>query len=255
MFFIKRTFLMFALFGLSVSPVCADELFSFKASYQKLNPEGDFAVSTDNLTGTSVDMDDDLDFDDSEDYYLEAALQWGSLRLFAAYQPINFSADGVLAETVDFDGETFVAGSHVDSDIDIDIYEAGLAWYLVNIDDLPVRVQLGPEVAVKYIDAQIDATETGTGLKESESVKAPVPTVGLRGRVAIADLIGVVGRVGYMEYSDNNLLDVDAQVEFSPLPMVGVFAGYRYLDIDIDEDDVMIDASFDGPYVGAMVRF
>jgi len=255
MLIVKRTVLLLALFGLTASPVCADELFSFKAAYQKLNPDGDFAVSTDSLTGTSVDMDDDLGFDDSEDYYMEAALQLGSFRLFAAYQPINFSGDGILTETIDFNGETFVTGSHVESDIDIDIYEAGLAWYLVNIDDLPVRVQLGPEVAVKYVDAQIDMTETGTGLSESESIRAPLPTVGLRGRVAVADLLGVIGRVGYMEYSDNSFLDVDAQVEFSPLPMVGVFAGYRYLDIDIDEDDVAIDASFDGPYVGALIRF
>jgi outer membrane protein len=255
MFRAKYCFLACLLFGLTVAPVCADELFSFKASYQKLNPDGDFAVSSDSLPGTSIDLDDDLGYDDSEDYYLEAALQLGSFRLFAAYQPINFSGDGVLAETVDFNGETFVAGSHVESDIDIDIYEAGLAWYLVNVDDLPVRVQLGPEVAVKYIDASIDLADTFTGVSESESVKAPVPTVGLRGRVAVADLVGVVGRVGYLDYSGNSFLDVDAQVEFSPVPMVGVFAGYRYLDIDIDEDDVIIDASFDGPYVGAMVRF
>jgi hypothetical protein len=58
-----------------------------------------------------------------------------------------------------------------------------------------------------------------------------------------------------MEYQDNSFFDVDAQVEFSPLPLVGLFAGYRYLDVDIDEDDVLIDASFKGPYAGALIRF
>jgi outer membrane protein len=254
MYTIKRISLLFALLGLTVSSVSADELLSFKAGYQQLSPDGDFAVSGGSLTGTTVDMDDDLGFDDSEEYTLEAALQLGSFRLFAGYLPINFSGEGVLTETVDFNGETFVAGSHVDSDVDIDIYEAGLAWYLVNVDDLPVRVQLGPELAVKYVDASVEMRNS-TGLNESESVKAPVPTVGLRGRVAIADFLGVVGRAGYMEYQDNSFFDVDAQVEFSPLPLVGLFAGYRYLDVDIDEDDVLIDASFKGPYAGALIRF
>ncbi|NIQ09668.1 MAG: hypothetical protein GWO23_08290, partial [Gammaproteobacteria bacterium] len=54
---------------------------------------------------------------------------------------------------------------------------------------------------------------------------------------------------------DNSYMDVDAQVEFSPLPLVGVYAGYRYLDIDVNESDVFIDATFSGPYAGAMVRF
>jgi len=174
--------------------------------------------------------------------------------LFAGYLPINFSGDGVLTEAVDFNGETFVANSHVESDVDIDIYEAGLAWYLVNVDDLPVRIQLGPELAVKYVDASVEMRDSN-GLSESESVKVPLPTVGLRGRVAVADFLGVVGRVGYMEYQDNSFFDVDAQVEFSPIPLVGLFAGYRYLDVDIDEDDVLIDASFKGPYAGALIRF
>jgi hypothetical protein len=254
MFSCKRLVILFALFGLAVSPVYADELLSFKAGYQKLNPDGDFAVSGGGLPGSTVDLDGDLDFDDSEDATLEAAVQLGDFRLFAAYLPINFSGDGVLRETVDFNGETFVAGSHVKSEVDLDIYEAGLAWYLVNVDDLPARIQFGPEVAVKYVDASIDMQDS-SGLSESESVAAPVPTVGLRGRVAIADFLGVVGRAGYMEYDDNSFFDVDAQVEVSPLPMVGLFAGYRYLDIDIDEDDFLIDASFKGPYAGALIRF
>jgi hypothetical protein len=137
--------------------------------------------------------------------------------------------------------------------VDLDVYEAGLAWHLINIDDLPVRVQLGPEVAVKYVDATVDMKSAG--IEESASVEAPIPTIGVRGRVAFADFLGVAGRAGYMEYSGNSFLDVDAQVEFSPVPLVGLFVGYRYLDIDIDEDDVMIDAGFDGPYAGAMIRF
>ncbi len=252
---IKKLLLAITLLGLSVTPVCADELFSLKAGYLQLNPDGEFAVTSGDFVGTTVDMDDDLDFDDSEDMYLEAGLQMGSFRLFASYIPIGFSGDGVLTEDIVFKGETFVAGSQVKSDVDLDIYEAGLAWYLINFDDLPVRVQLGPEVAVKYVDASLDMKEAQTGISESESIGVPVPTIGLRGRVALADMLGVVARAGYLEYDDNSFLDVDAQIEFSPLPLVGLFAGYRYLDVDVDEDDVLIDATFDGPYGGLFVRF
>jgi len=34
-----------------------------------------------------------------------------------------------------------------------------------------------------------------------------------------------------------------------------VFGGYRYFDLQVDESDVLIDATFSGPYVGALVRF
>ncbi len=53
------------------------------------------------------------------------------------------------------------AGQRIDSDIDIDIYEAGLAWFLINMDDLPLRIQIGPEVAIKYIDTRVEMQRQG----------------------------------------------------------------------------------------------
>jgi hypothetical protein len=255
MFFIRRIATITALFSLLASPAFADEMFSFKAGYLSLSSSGDVAVSAEGITGTTLDVEDDLALEDSEDYFLEAALQLGSFRLFAAYLPISFSGDSVLDRDIDFNGETFVQGSRVETDVNIDIYEAGLAWYLLNIDDMPVRVQLGPEVAVKYVDAQVRVQDGASELGESDSFGVPVPTVGARARVAVGDSLGAVGRVGYMEYEGNSFLDVDAQVEFSPLPMVGLFAGYRYLDVDLDESGVVINATFSGPHAGAFIRF
>lgn len=244
-----------SLLVLLASTALADEMLSFKGGYLSLNPDGDVAVSSSDIPGTVLDLDDDLGMDDSDDFFLEAALQLGSFRLFAAYLPINFSGDSVLSENIVFSGETFVTGSRVESEVDIDIYEAGLAWFLINVDDLPVRIQVGPEVSVKYIDTYVKLRDGDLDLSESEDFGVPLPTVGVRGRLAVADFLGVVGRAGYAEYSDNSFMDVDAQIEFSPLPLVGLFAGYRYLDIDVDESDVLIDATFSGPYAGALIRF
>lgn len=246
--------LVVVFFALTGVPAMADELVSFKAGYLTLSPEGDFAVS-DGTAGTRIDMEDDLGFDDSEEFMAEAAVQFGSFRLTAGYLPLGFSGDGTLSRNIDFGDRTFSANTNVDSDVDIDIYEAALAWYLVNLDDLPIRLQLGPEVAVKFVDADISMTDRTTGITESASGSAPVPTIGLRGRVALADFLGVAGRVGYLEFDDNRFLDADIQLEFSPLPLIGIFAGYRYLDIEVDESDVFLDATFEGPYGGALIRF
>lgn len=245
-------FSMLAFVALAVVPVMADEAVFFKAGYLSLSPKGDFAVSNGG-PGTRVDMEDDLGFDDSEEFMAEAAVQLGSFRLTASYLPLKFAGDGTLSRTIEFGGETFTADTAVNSDVDIDIYDLGLTWYLLNFDDLPVRLQLGPEVSVKYVDA--DITMKSGDLSESESVSAPVPTIGLRGRVGFADFLAVAGRVGYLEFDDNSFLDADVQIEFSPLPLVGIFAGYRYLDVEVDESDVFLDLTFDGPYGGAFVRF
>lgn len=255
MLFAQRLVSVFALLLVLTTPALADELFSLKAGYLSLTPSGDVAVSAAGLAGDILDVDDDLGIDSSDDYFLEAALQLGSFRLFAAYLPLSFSGDSVLSETINFNGQAFTVNSLVEGEVELDVYEAGLSWYLLNVDDLPVRIQFGPEVALKYVDASVKLEESLTGLSEAESVSVPVPTVGARARIALADFLGVVGRVGYMEYDGSSFVDADAQVEFSPIPMFGLFAGYRYMDIDVDDNDVVIDATFAGPYAGAMVRF
>jgi len=254
-----RCFVLLAILALTALPARADEMVSLKAGYQVLSPEGDFAVSGSGLIGTPIDLERDLGYDDSENLTAEAALQLGPFRLSAGYLPIEFSGQGTLNRTINFNGKEYSGSAQAASDVDIDLYDIGLTYHLLNFDDLPVRFQLGPEVAVKVVDANLtlDGEELSTGLTthEEESVTVPIPTVGARMRIGLSDFIGLVGRVGYMEVNDNSFLDADAQLEFSPLPLVGVYGGYRYFDVQVDESDVYIDARFSGPYVGAFVRF
>lgn len=232
----------------------ADELVSLKVGYQKLSPSGNF-TGTENGIGTSVDIEDDLNFDDNEDVTVEAALQLGPFRLAAGYLPLRFSGTGTLTRDFFFNGENYTVGETVKGDIDVDLYDVGLTWYLLNFDDLPVRLQLGPEIAVKIVDGDLSVESHTTGIRESVSGTAAVPTIGARARVGISDFVALVGRVGYVEYDDNTFLDADGQIEISPIPLVGIYGGYRYLDIDVDESDIVLDATFDGPYAGAFVRF
>lgn len=232
----------------------ADETVSLKAGYQMLSPSGNFTGS-DGGFGTSIDIEDDLDFDDSEEVTAELALQFGDFRLAAGYMPLNFSGTSTLTRTIFFNGKEYDVGDTVKGDIDIDLYDVGLTWYLVNFDDLPVRLQIGPEIAVKIVDGEASVESKTTGIREDISGTAAAPTIGARARIGLSDFLALVGRVAYSEYSGNSLLDADAQVEFSPLPLVGIYGGYRYFDLDVDEDDLMIDATFEGPYAGAFVRF
>lgn len=233
----------------------ADEMVSLKVGYQSLSPSGTF-TGTESGIGTSVDMEDDLNFDDSEEVTAEAALQLGSFRLSAGYLPIKFSGTGTLTQGFIFNDHSFSATETVKGDVDVDLYDVGLTWYLLNFDDLPVRLQIGPEIAVKIVDGDLSVeSKTFPGIREAVSGTAAAPTIGARARVGISDFIALVGRVGYVEYDDNTFLDADGQLELSPIPLVGIYGGYRYLDIDVDESDIVLDATFKGPYAGAFLRF
>jgi len=256
---IKHGLFLIAVLTLTVVPAVADEMISAKVGYQVLSPDGTFAVSGGGLAGSRIDLAQDLGYDDSQNLTAEVALQLGDLRLAAGFLPINFSGEGILNRTVIFNGKTYSASARAASDVDINLYDLGLSYYILNFDDLPVRFQLAPELSVKIFDVSLslngEENLTGNSLHQEESGISTIPTIGARARVGFSDFFAVVGRAGYLEISGNSFLDVDGQIEFSPIPAVGVYGGYRYFDVTVDEDNIYVDTQFSGPYVGAFIRF
>ena len=80
----------------------ADEIVTFRAGYISLNPDGIFAVNSGSLTGTKIDFDDDLNFDDSEELFAEIALNLGNIRLAAGcrYLGIKVDESGVVIDSL-----------------------------------------------------------------------------------------------------------------------------------------------------------
>lgn len=232
----------------------AGEFISGKAGYQPLTPSGSIA-GTINGVGQKLDVEDDLDLDDSENVTAEVAFQWGNSRLSFNYLPIAFSGTGTLTVDGTFNGQPFSVNDIVTSEMSVDLYDIGYTYYLVNMDDLPARFQLGLELAVKIADTEVIFIDPAASIDETESITAPIPTIGARTRIALADFVGVIGRIGYLEVDGHHFLDAEAQIEFSPLPAVGIYAGYRYFDLKIDDDDLFVETDFSGPFVGALVRF
>ena len=245
---------LLVVFLLFSTAVFADELFSLKGGYQLLSPEGSVA-GTVNGVGQQLDLERDLNLDDSENVTAEIALQWGNSHISFNYLPIGFSGTGTLTVEGEFNGEPFSVDDTVKTDLDINLYDIGYTYYLLNFDDLPTRFQLGLELAVKVADVDVTFHDLTQDFSESESGTLPIPTVGVRTRFALADFLGITGRIGYMEFDNNHFLDAEAQLEFSPYPMVGLYAGVRYFDLKIDEDDIYVETKFSGPFGGLLVRF
>jgi len=233
----------------------ADETVMLKAGYMTLDARGSFGAAAGGLAATPVNVDSTLHLARSNQMTVEAALQLGDFRAGLNYFPIKFSGDGVLGTAVQYNGQTYAAGNTVHASLEADVFDASLTYYLLNMDDLPSRLQLGVEAAVKIVHATSSMTDKTTGLTQSVSTTLPIPTLGARGRVALSDLVGLTGRAGYLGYAGNHFLDSEMQVEFSPLPTVGVYVGYRLIDLKVSRSGVLLDNVVSGPFVGGLVRF
>lgn len=232
----------------------ADEIVSLKIGYLLLSPSGDVAATVNGI-GSTLDLESDLALDDSSGIMAEAAFAFGDFKLTVGYMPLAFEGDTILNRSILYNGQFYPVNSPVQSSLDLSVFDVGLTWYLLNLDDVPTRFQLGLELAVKITDAETSITDQTTGISETASATLPIPTVGLRARIGFSDFVGISGRIGYLGYSGNHFLDGDLQIEISPIPLVGIFAGYRYIDLAIDESDVFVDTTFSGFYGGALIRF
>jgi len=230
----------------------ADETFVVKAGFMVLSPSGQFAAITNNV-GTRLDTGSDLGLKNSQQPTGEIIFNIGDSAISAGIVPLNFSGSSLLNRAITFNGQTYAANTTVSSSFKADMLDIGYTYYIVNMDDLPSRFQLGIEAAVKTVHAKTSIT--GAGVTTSQNVTVSIPTAGLRARVALADFVGLVGRVGYLGYSGNSFLDADAQIEFSPLPMLGIHAGYRQMQLKIDSTNTYINTTFSGPYAGVFFRF
>ncbi|MDQ6966178.1 MAG: hypothetical protein Q9M23_04555 [Mariprofundaceae bacterium] len=233
----------------------ADETVMLKTGYMMLDVKGSFAASGAGIPGSLIDVDSALKLNRSNGMSVEGAVQLGDVRASLNYFPIDFSGDGVLASTVQYNGQAYAAGNAVHASLKADVFDASLTYYLLNMDDLPSRLQLGVEATVKIVYATSSLQDQLTGQAQSKSATLSIPTLGARGRVAVSDLVGLTGRAGYMGYAGNHFLDSEVQFEFSPLPTAGVYAGYRLIDLKLDRAGVLLNNNISGPFVGGFVRF
>lgn len=230
----------------------ADETIAVKAGFMVLSPSGDFGARVNN-TGSRIDLERDLKFKNSSQATGEIDINLGDSLISFGFVPLTFKGSGNLNRTITYNGNTFTAGTAVTSSFKADLYDFSYTYYMINMDDLPSRFQLGFETSVKTFNAK--TLVSGAGVTTARNATVAIPTAGLRGRVALADFIGVSGRFGYMGYAGNFFTDAQAQVEFSPLPLLGVNAGYRYMQIKLDTNGLIADTTFQGPYAELFFRF
>lgn len=248
---ILRLCIAVILSSLFVLSAQADEIVSVKIGYASIAPSGSFAGNVGG-TGTNINTDS-LALGKSNNVSAEIAFQLGDGRLSASYLPTKFSGTSTPTTPITYNGRTFPAGTPLTSEMKLDLIDVGYTYYVVNMDDIPSRLQLGIEASVKSI--KFDGKITSPGQSSTGSATLVIPTIGVRGRVALADFIGITGRIGYIGYNGNTFTDVDAQVEFSPIPTLGIYGGYRMTDVKFDSSGIVANTTFKGPFAGAFFRF
>ncbi len=211
------------------------------------------AVSND--VGSGVDFKDDLGM--GNEAIPEGRVTWHTgpnswLRL--SYLQASYDGENTLERTIDFNGRTFTLGTTVESDADLKYGILGWAWQFINLADGKIKLGTLLEVSVVSEDCSIQGTG---GLPEADtSLTAPVPAIG--GALTVAPWEWIEGSLnlsGLPLGKYGHTLNVEGGLNFILMKNVSVLCGYRYADLDVEDDLDFIKVRLSGPFVAAMLRF
>ncbi|MEZ5559543.1 MAG: TIGR04219 family outer membrane beta-barrel protein [Pseudomonadales bacterium] len=201
-----------------------------------------------------VDLEQDLGIDDETNNMLYAAVEHGlpvlpNVRLY--YTDVTASGSETLSRTIEFNGAQFTLGEDVAARLDLT--HADMVFYYELLD---TWASLDVGVTARWLDGQIAvATAQETSRAKFTGV---VPL--LYGRVR-ADLplsgFWLGAEVQGIAYSDNDMLDANAQLGWESALGLGFELGWRTLRVKLDafEDIDAADVDISGPYAALNFHF
>src|SRR5512134_1509402 len=206
------------------------------------------------IGGTEFSVTDDLGVGDENFPSGEIFLRTGRVTFRVGYTPVEFDGNRQLSREIRFGDQIFSVNDNVVSHLDLKMIDGEVQIDLLRPDVVAASFNLGLIVKVKYVDGNVELrNSTNT---EARDFQAPIPMVGVTAGVGfLKNMLRADARVTGIAYSGNHLFEGDAYASFAPLPFLRIQGGYRIIDLEIDEDDILANIKLKGPYLGAQLSF
>ncbi|MCX7919175.1 MAG: hypothetical protein N3A72_06125 [bacterium] len=230
----------------------------FEGRYWMPELSGKAQVTESGLVGTEIDLVSDLGFEDQD--FPEARITWSPgprQKIRIALTQFDYDGDKVITRNINFNGETYPAGTRVLSDVELQYARFGWIWNFMPPEEV-FKLGLMFEVKGFWIDAALDAPYTVPAISEREEVVVGLPTIGMTAELAPIPMFRLFGEVSGIPKNDYGYcLDAEGGIKVSPLPNVSILGGYRVLDVkgEDDENDDFARVKLDGVFFAGSVRF
>jgi hypothetical protein len=215
---------------------------------------GDVTYESSALSGTELDLDDDLGMEQESYPMIEVFAGFGDHHLTFTYYKADYSGDETLTQDIVFGDTTYKADEDVDSTLEYTVMDFAYQWDVIDLENFLAGASLGLVGKVKYLD--ITASVESDIENEEVDISVPVPMVGINLHVGILlDIIEARLQVTGIGYDDNSVVEFLGDVSYTPFPFMDIHAGYRSFSVDVDVDDVVANFLTAGPYVALTISF
>lgn len=218
-------------------------------------------------SGTSFDVEDALGLDeDSSSFWLQARWRFARHHLIEL-EGINLSRDGLrnINRTLVIGNVQANVGAQVDTELDLAIGRVTYGWSFIKDKRKEATLLAGAHVTRAKAsftftgsiqDANSGAPLSGTVVEESD-ITLPLPHVGGRFGYAISPrLVADAGVMAfYVKIGDvkGSLIELQANIRYLVWENVALGTGFRYFNVNIEEDKTNGRDEYDYNYWGPVV--
>lgn len=207
-----------------------------------------------------IDLDNDLNFDDESRVTGRAKIDMPLFlpNIYLVAAPMEFEGSGIKSGTLNFGGTAFDFSAELTSKITLNQYDLGFYYGLPFIKTGTLgklNVDVGLNVRIMDMEASVNGTSAGATVQESESVTLPIPMLYLGVQFNPIEALAFEAEGRGISAGGNKLYSLIGRVRFNFAGPVFVAGGYRFDKVDIDEDDLVADVEFQGPFLEMGLKF
>lgn len=204
-----------------------------------------------------LDVERDLNYDDETRVTARLSIDMPLLlpNIYLMATPMEFSATGRKAGGFKFGDITFDPGPFRSETV-LDSLDVALYYGIPLLETATLEtfnIDLG--VNVRIYDYELKIRQDASGLRESESGVLPIPMVFVAVQFRPFDRLAFEVEGRGISYSGNDLYSLIGRVKVAVAGPLFVAGGYRYEKLELDEEDVLADIEFGGPFLEAGFSF
>lgn len=207
-----------------------------------------------NIKSKKVDFDNVLDTDDSIGTLdLEAWFRLSQRsRITLEYIPLTFDGDQILSQEVTFDGQLFNIGELIDSEFQLNWFNAFFEFDLINNEYGMLGLRVGGEFLSTTAQVQSDL------ITAEEDFFVVSPAVGAIGEFYLTPSLGIEIKLdGFkMHVGDYDVLVLDGRgmLKYDLTQNFSLGGGLHFVNLELDVDKDRADVSLIGVFFSGTVQ-
>ncbi len=213
------------------------------------SPAGELSYGDDVTQDDIIDLADELNYDTKTNVVVRAKAKLPVIPgIYIVAAPMEFDGDALEDLEFTFGDEEFEDES-LYSKVTLNQYDVGLYYGLplLNLATMgKLNIDLGLNARIMDFGAEIKGSSSGM---ESKNIQLPIPMIFLSAQLEPMEKFAVEAELRGVQFQGNSIISFIGRLKLKVFGPAYGAAGFRYDSIKIDEESVLVETSFSGPFL------